>query len=65
MNSRQPSAFVIDVGNSFKRTIEFLGGGSLDLSPEKGACVNPFDLPLGETRPDPEKVKLKLLSTRY
>lgn len=52
-----PSAFVIDVGNSFKRTILYLGGASLDLSPEKGLVFNPFDLEKGQTKPDPEKVK--------
>jgi type IV secretory pathway VirB4 component len=52
-----PSSFVIDVGNSFKRTIQYLGGSSLDLSPENGTVVNPFDLRPGETEPDPEKVK--------
>ena len=54
---KTPSYFVIDVGNSFKRTILYLSGTSIDLSPEKGAVVNPFDLSVGETQPDPEKVK--------
>lgn len=52
-----PSSFVIDVGNSFKRTVDFLGGTSLDLSPEKGTVLNPFDLPRGQVAPDPEKIK--------
>ena len=52
-----PSSFVIDVGNSFKRSLLYLGGSSLDLSPENGTRINPFDLPTGETFPDPEKVK--------
>ena len=52
-----PSSFVIDVGNSFKRTIEYLGGASFDLSPEKGTVINPFDLQSGQKTPDPEKVK--------
>lgn len=52
-----PSCFVIDVGNSFKRTVLYLGGSSLDLSPEKGSVINPFDLETDETRPSPEKVK--------
>ncbi len=52
-----PSNFVIDVGNSFKRTIQYLGGSSLDLSPEKGTIINPFDLEPGDTRPSPEKIK--------
>ena len=56
-NEAAPSSFVIDVGNSFKRTIDFLGGSSLDLSPEKGTLLNPFDLPAGQTSPDPEKIK--------
>ena len=56
-NADQSSSFVIDVGNSFKRTIQYLGGASLDLSPENGTVVNPFDLGAGQTAPDPEKVK--------
>jgi hypothetical protein len=52
-----PSAFVIDVGNSFKRTIQYLGGASIDLSPEKGSRINPFDLSSTLKTPDPEKVK--------
>ena len=52
-----PSSFVIDVGNSFRRSILYLGGSSLDLSPENGTRVNPFDLPPGEKMPGPEKVK--------
>lgn len=56
-SSEAPSAFVIDVGNSFKRTLTFLGGSSLDLSPEKGTVINPFDLSKGHKSPDPEKIK--------
>jgi type IV secretory pathway VirB4 component len=52
-----PSSFVIDVGNSFKRTILYLGGASLDLSPEQGSCINPFDLEPGQKFPAPEKTK--------
>jgi type IV secretory pathway VirB4 component len=52
-----PSSFVIDVGNSFKRTITYLGGASVDLSPEQGTCINPFDLEAGQSRPMPEKTK--------
>ncbi len=56
-NDASPSAFVIDVGNSFKRTLEFLGGSSLEMSPEKGTIINPFDLPCGHNVADPEKIK--------
>lgn len=57
-NSKQkPSAFVVDVGNSFKRTIEYLDGSSIDFSPESGVVINPFDLGEGVTIPDPEKIK--------
>jgi type IV secretory pathway VirB4 component len=52
-----PACFVIDVGNSFKRTILYLGGASLDLSPEKGSVINPFDIEEGQTKPNPEKIK--------
>jgi len=51
------SAFVLDVGNSLKRTVLYLGGASLDLSPESGTTINPFDLERGVKRPGPEKVK--------
>jgi type IV secretory pathway VirB4 component len=53
----RPSNFVIDVGNSLKRTILYLDGTSLDLSPESETLINPFDLEVGQQRPDPEKVK--------
>ena len=56
-NADRPSAFVIDVGNSFKRTVDYLGGTSLDLSPDSGVRINPFDLAQGDQRPDPEKIK--------
>ena len=52
-----PATFVIDVGNSFRRTMLYLGGASLDLAPESGLIINPFDLEPGVARPDPEKVK--------
>ncbi len=55
--SRAPAAFVIDVGNSFKRSVLYLGGSSIDFSPESGSTINPFDLDPGQTTPDPEKVK--------
>ncbi|MGK5083418.1 hypothetical protein WDW37_08925 [Bdellovibrionota bacterium FG-1] len=56
-SSAAPSSFVIDVGNSFRRSLLYLGGTSLDLSPENGTVINPFDLPVGEKYPNPEKVK--------
>ena len=55
--TRLPHSFVIDVGNSFKRTILYLGGSCLDLSPEQGTCINPFDLEAGQYLPTPEKTK--------
>lgn len=54
---RAPSSFVIDVGNSFKRSVLYLGGASIELTPGSETRINPFDLPVGESRPSPEKVK--------
>ena len=56
-HEQRPSSFVVDVGNSFKRTIEYLGGASIDFSPESGVVLNPFDLGEGQKVPDPEKIK--------
>lgn len=56
-SEKAPSAFVIDVGNSFKRSVLYLGGTSIDLTPGNDIRINPFDLPPGEVRPGPEKVK--------
>lgn len=56
-HEQRPSCFVVDVGNSFKRTIEYLGGTSIDFSPESGVTLNPFDLEEGQQSPDPEKIK--------
>ncbi len=57
LGERAPAGFVIDVGNSFKRSVLYLGGSSIDFSPESGSTINPFDLEPGQTAPDPEKVK--------
>lgn len=54
---RAPAGFVVDVGNSFKRSVLYLGGSSIDFSPESGSVMNPFDLEPDQEEPDPEKVK--------
>lgn len=56
----KPRIIWIDNGASSKRLVELFGGEFLDLSTESPFSINLFDLPEGETKPSPEKVKLVL-----
>lgn len=56
----KPRIIWIDNGASSKRLVELFGGEFLDLSTESPFSINLFDLPDGELKPTPEKVKLIL-----
>ncbi len=56
----RPQIVWIDNGASSKRLIEVLDGSFIDLGIDSGIRVNLFDLPKGETRPSPSKVKFIL-----
>ncbi|MCB9072311.1 MAG: TraC family protein [Bdellovibrionaceae bacterium] len=56
----KPRIIWIDNGASSKRLVELFGGEFLDLSTESPFSINLFDLPDGEYKPSPEKVKLIL-----
>lgn len=56
----RPKVVWIDNGASSQRAIEVLDGSFIDLNIDSGIRLNAFDLPPGETKPDPSKVKLLL-----
>ncbi|MDH5582006.1 MAG: TraC family protein, partial [Bdellovibrionales bacterium] len=55
-----PKIVWIDNGASSQKLLEVLEGEFIDLRPSSGICLNMFDLPTGETKPDSAKVKLIL-----
>jgi conjugal transfer ATP-binding protein TraC len=64
--SQRPATFVIDVGGSYKRQCELMGGTYLEIVPPTDAkkafpSVNPMLLPPGEKEPSPQKIKFLLI----
>ncbi len=55
-----PRVFIVDIGGSYKKLCENLGGQYLSLSLDSDFAFNPFDLPGGETSPDSQKTKFLL-----
>ena len=55
-----PRIFWIDNGASSQKLLEVLDGEFVDLNLESGIRLNVFDLPDGETKPSPAKIKLIL-----
>ena len=58
--SPRPRVIWIDNGASSQRLLEVLDGEFLDFKLDSGMCINMFDLPEGQLKPSPEKVKLLL-----
>ena len=58
--SPRPRIIWIDNGASSERLLEVLDGEFLDFKLSSGMCINMFDLPEGQIKPKPEKVKLIL-----
>ncbi|MBX9765894.1 MAG: TraC family protein [Bdellovibrionales bacterium] len=55
-----PRILWIDNGSSSKNLLEVLDGEFVDLNLESGIRLNVFDLPQGQTKPTPAKIKLIL-----
>lgn len=62
--TQKPMVYIIDIGGSYKKLCEFLGGQYVEISPPKDsgpvASINPMILPDGETTPSPQKLKFLL-----
>ena len=56
----RPKIIWIDNGASSERVLEVLDGEFIDLHLESGISLNMFDLNVGETVPEPSKIKLIL-----
>ncbi|MGZ3783876.1 MAG: VirB4 family type IV secretion system protein [Bdellovibrio sp.] len=52
-----PKIFIVDIGNSYGRLCEMLGGESVRFGLDMAFSLNPFDLLEGETNPSGEKIK--------
>lgn len=59
--TQKPIVFVIDIGGSYKKICEFMGGQYIEIGPanegETRKVINPFGLPGEETEPSSQKVK--------
>jgi type IV secretory pathway VirB4 component len=62
--TQKPMVYIIDIGGSYKKLCEFLGGQYVEISPPKDegpvASINPMLLPDGEKVPSPQKLKFLL-----
>lgn len=60
MLKENPKVFFVDIGGSYKKLSENLGGQYVELGVNDTLSVNPFDLAHGETSPSSHKVKFLL-----
>ncbi len=62
--TQNPVVFIIDIGGSYKKLCEFMGGQYIEINPpsegEKRKVINPFVLPMGEKEPSSQKIKFLL-----
>ncbi|MBI3556106.1 MAG: TraC family protein [Deltaproteobacteria bacterium] len=62
--SQNPLTYIIDIGGSYRKLCEFLGGQYIEISPPRAgeACrvINPFELAPGQVEPSPQKIKFLL-----
>jgi type IV secretory pathway VirB4 component len=62
--TQKPLVYIIDIGGSYRKLCEFLGGQYVEISPPKegavATTVNPMLLPEGESKPSPQKLKFLL-----
>ena len=57
MLKENPKVFFIDIGGSYKKLAENLGGQYVDLGVNDFLSINPFDLQADETVPSSHKIK--------
>lgn len=57
MLKEMPKIFIVDIGGSYKKLCDHLGGQYIPLTVGSGMTVNPFDLLPGETVPSSQKIK--------
>lgn len=57
MLKEAPKIFIVDIGGSYKKLCDNLGGQYIPLTVGSGMTVNPFDLLPGETTPSSHKIK--------
>ena len=62
--TQKPIVFIIDIGGSYRKLCEFMGGQYIDIVPpkegEERKAINPFELDATETEPSSQKVKFLL-----
>jgi len=62
--TERPLVYVIDIGGSYRKLCEFLGGQYVEITPPKSGetckTINPFALPVGVKEPSPQKIKFLL-----
>ncbi len=59
MMKENPQIFIIDIGGSYRKLCDHLGGEYFPLALGKGITINPFDISDGET-PSSHKIKFLL-----
>ncbi|MBI2712750.1 MAG: ATP-binding protein [Bdellovibrio sp.] len=57
MLKETPKIFIVDIGGSYKKLCDNLGGQYIPLTVGSGMTVNPFDLLPNETVPSSQKIK--------
>lgn len=70
--TQNPLVYVIDIGGSYRKLTEFMGGQYIEVSPPAkdgitAQTINPFLLPPGSVEPSPQKIKflIALLETIF
>ena len=62
--TQKPRIFVIDIGGSYRKLCEFLGGQYVEICPPSDGAqvtsINPMLLPEGDVIPSPQKLKFLL-----
>jgi len=53
----EPKVYIVDIGGSYKKLCDLLGGQYIPLGTTGNMSINPFDLSPDEVAPSPEKVK--------
>ena len=63
--TQKPLVYIIDIGGSYRKLCEFMGGQYIEMSPPVGndvgtSSINPFLLPESDKFPTPHKIKFLL-----